>query len=123
DLPFPAGAAGLKAETQMQYADLLQQANHVDQALGLYRQVVQSDPSNGPAWEGVVRLQHAMNQDKDAVATLQAMPPTVYQAAMRDPGFEATVASVYDILGRHDVAQTVLDNAVQQAQATGQKPS
>ena len=46
DLPFPAGAGGLKVETQLQYASLLQQANHLDQAAGLYRQVLAADLDN-----------------------------------------------------------------------------
>ncbi len=46
DLPFPPGAHGLQVETQLQYASLLQQANHLDQAAGLYRQVLAVDMSN-----------------------------------------------------------------------------
>jgi tetratricopeptide (TPR) repeat protein len=37
DLPFPPGARGLKVETQLQYASLLQQANRLDQAGALFR--------------------------------------------------------------------------------------
>src|SRR5260370_42010393 len=39
DLPFPSGARGLQMETQLQYASLLQHANHLAQAAGLFRQV------------------------------------------------------------------------------------
>jgi tetratricopeptide (TPR) repeat protein len=93
DLPFPAGAKGLKVETQLQYAALLQAANRPDQAAGLYRQVVAADMANTQAWQGLVRVEHAMKDDARAVETLQSMPPSSYQAAMRDPGFQATVAS------------------------------
>ena len=45
DLPFPTGAKGVKVETQLQYASLLQQANRLDQAGALFRQVLAADVS------------------------------------------------------------------------------
>ena len=67
DLSFPAGAKGLQIETQLQYASLLQAANRLDQASSLYRQVLAADVSNTQAWQGLVRVQHAMKQDPQAL--------------------------------------------------------
>jgi cellulose synthase operon protein C len=123
DLPFPPGARGLQAETQLQYASLLQQANHLDQAAGLFKQVLQEDLSNTAAWQGLVRVEHAMKEDPQALQTLQTMPPSTYEVAMRDPGFQTTVAAVYQSQNKLDIAQDILEKSVAQQTAAGQKPS
>jgi cellulose synthase operon protein C len=94
DLPFPTDAHGVKAETELQYAGLLQQANRLNQAGGLYRQVLAADPGNTAAWQGLICVEHALKQDAQALETLESMPPANYDQAMRDPGFETTVASI-----------------------------
>ena len=123
DLPFPTDARGVRVETLLQYAGLLQQANRLDQAGGLFRQVLASDPSNTQAWEGLIRVEHAMKQDAQAIQTLESMPPSSYDVAMRDPGFESTVASVYQTQNKLDVAQSILEKVISQQTTTGQKPS
>jgi len=123
DLPFPAGAHGLKVETQFQYAALLQAANRPDQAAGLYRQVIAADMANTQAWQGLIRVEHAMKDDARAAEMLQSMPPSSYQAAMRDPGFQITVASIYQNQNRLDVAQDILEKSLSTQMNAGQKPS
>jgi cellulose synthase operon protein C len=123
DLPFPPGARGLKVETQLQYASLLQQANRLDQAGALFRQVLASDVSNTAAWQGLVRVQHAMKADPQALQTLQSMPPSSYETAMRDPGFQTTVAAIYQSQNRLDAAQDLLEKSVNQQLSANQKPS
>lgn len=123
DLPFPPGARGLQVETQLQYAALLQQANRLDQAAGLYRQVLAADLSNTSAWQGLVRVEHALKEDPQALETLRSMPPSSYQVAMRDPGFQITVASIYQSQNRLDIAQDILEKSIAQQTADGQKPS
>jgi len=123
DLPFPPGAHGLQVETQLQYAGLLLQANRLDQAAGLFRQILAADMNNTAAWQGLVRVQHAMKQDQVALQTLTNMPPSTYSAAMRDPGFQATVASIYQSQNRLDAAQEILEKSIEAQTAAGQKPS
>ncbi len=123
ELPFPTGAKGLQVETQLQYASLLQAANRLDQAGGLYRQVLAADVSNTPAWQGLVRVQHALKQDQLALQTLSSMPPSNYEVAMRDPGFQTTVAAVYQSQNKLDAAQEILERSVNTQIAANQKPS
>ena len=123
DLPFPADSKGLEADTQLQYAGLLQQANRLEQAAGLYRQVLAKDQNNTAAWQGLVRVEHAQEQDEQALQTIESMPPGVYAQAMRDTGFEQTVASIYQTQKRLDVAQDLLEKALAQQTNAGQKPS
>ena len=123
DLPFPADAGSLKVETQIQYAGLLQQANHLDQAAGLYRQVLAVDPNNIAAWQGIVRAEHGLKQDPQALQALTSMPPPIYETAMRDTGFQQTVASVYQGGNRLEAAQQILERAINQQVGANQKPS
>ena len=122
DLPFPVDAKGVEAETQLQYAGLLQQANRLPQAGGLYRQVLTKDPNNIAAWQGLVRVQHQSSEDPQALETLEAMPPPVYGKATRDAGFAATVASVYQAQGKLDIAQDILEKSIEQLAAKSEKP-
>ncbi|WP_263417431.1 cellulose synthase subunit BcsC-related outer membrane protein [Terriglobus albidus] len=123
ELPFPADGRGIKIETQLQYAGLLLAGNHMDQAAGLYRQVLSEDAANVAAWQGLVRVEHAMKNDALAEQTLESMPPSAYDQALRDPGFVSTVAAVYDAQNKLDIAQDMLEKAVSQASMAGQKPS
>ena len=86
ELPFPAGGAGLKVDTQLQYAALLAAANRRDQAAGLYRQILASSPTNTNAYVGLVQVDHALGNDAEALQTLQSMPPASLTAAMQEAG-------------------------------------
>ena len=121
DLPFPADSRALRADTQMQYAGLLEAAGHHEQAAGLYRQVLAADSNNTNAWVGLVQTDHSLGNDLDAYQALQTMPPTNYQAAMQEPGFATTVASIYISQGHDDLAQSVLEEFLANQQANGQK--
>jgi tetratricopeptide (TPR) repeat protein len=123
ELPFPTDAKGMKADTQIQYAGLLFEADHLEQAAGLYRQVIAQDHTNVAAWQGLVQADHAMGHDAEALESIQSMPPTTYAAAMRDPGFLSIVASVNQTQKKLDVAQGLLQKAIAQQTSAGQKPS
>ena len=123
DLPFAPESGPLKVGTELQYASLLQAANHLDQAAGLYRQVLGADPANANAWLGLVRVQHAMHADAQALQTLGSMPLSVRDTAMRDTGFEATVASIEQSVNHLDTAQSLLEHVVAQDAAANQKPA
>ncbi len=121
ELPFPEGARGLKAETQLQYASLLLQANHTEQAAGLYRQVLAGDPNNVLAWQGLVNSEHALGNDPLALQTIESMPPAVYDQALRDPGFLIATAAVYQANKKDDLAQSLLERAIAAENTSGQR--
>ncbi len=123
DLPFSPSAPGVEADTKIQYAALLQQAKHLEQASGLYRQVLSKEPNNVAAYQGLVRVQHMAGQDDQALATIEAMPSPVYSKAMQDGGFDVTVASIYQTEKRLDVAQDILEKTLQQESANNEKPA
>ena len=122
-MPFPADAKGAKADAQLQYAGILLAANHLDQAAALYRQLLADDHDNTAAWQGLVRVEHAMGRDSDALQTVESMSPATYEAAMRDAGFKTTVASIYQAEKKLDVAQDLLEKVLAQQTTAGQKPS
>ncbi len=123
DLPFSPNAPNVETDTKIQYAGLLQQATHFDQAAGLYRQVLGKEPNNVAAYQGLVRVQHTAGQDDQALQTIEAMPPDVYTKAMQDGGFDVTVASIYQTAHRLDVAQDILEKTLQQETSDGAKPA
>ena len=51
-LPFPDNGATLLADTKLQYAGILLEAKHYDQAVALYSQVLINDPSNVSGLDG-----------------------------------------------------------------------
>jgi predicted Zn-dependent protease len=122
DLPFPAGGKGLKEDIQTQFAALLVTAGHNDQAAGLYRQVLAEDQGNTNAWVGLVQVDHSLGKDAEAYQALQTMPPMNYQQAMQEPGFETTVAAIYEGQGHDEMAQDVLEKFLAKQQAEGRKP-
>ncbi len=122
ELPFPAGAAGLKADVQLQYAALLAAANRRDQAAGLYRQVLAADPKNTNAYAGLIQTEHAAGNDAEALQTLQSMPPENYARAMQEAGFETTVAAIDESQGKYDLAQDVLEKFLTQQAQENHKP-
>jgi len=122
DLPFPADARGIKADTQLQYAGLLAAAKHYEQASGLYRQVLAADTTNTSAWTGLIGTEHALGQDANALQAVSAMPPQNYQAAMQEPGFETLVASIYQGLRQMDQAQELLERFLAAQRGAGKKP-
>jgi tetratricopeptide (TPR) repeat protein len=121
-LPFPADAKKLKSDIQIQLANILLASNHLEQAATLYSQVLALDHGNTAAWQGLVRVQHGMGHDREALATVEGMPPASYAAVMRDPGFEATVAAIYQAEKKLDVAQDLLEKVIAEQTGAGQKP-
>ena len=122
-LPFPTNPSGAKAAIELQYADLLFTTGRLDQARELYAEITAADPANTAAWVGLVRAEHALGKDDDAFATFESMPAESSTAAMRDPGFEATIAAVYRAEKKLDEAQELLEKAMTQQTGAGQKPS
>jgi tetratricopeptide (TPR) repeat protein len=121
NLPFPSGGKGLKTDVQLQYAALLAAANRREQAAALYRQVVAANPNNGNAWVGLVQAEHSLGKDANVFTELQTMPAQTYTQAMQDPGFETTVAAVYESQGHDDMAQDVLQKFLAKQSAEGRK--
>lgn len=123
NLPFPDNGRNMKASTRMQYAALLEAAKHYQQAAGLYRGIVENDPTDVSAWKGLVGLEHQMGQDPDAVSVVEQMPPDTYDAALSDLGFLQQVSSIYQQQNHLDIAQNFLERALKMETGQGQQPS
>ncbi len=121
-MPFPDNGT-LLAGTKLEYAGILMDAKHYDQALAVYAQVLQSDPSNVSAWEGRISAQHEMGQDTEGIADVQKMPAATYETALADPGFLATLGAIYQQANQFEVAQGLLERALKLEVAAGSQPS
>jgi tetratricopeptide (TPR) repeat protein len=123
NLPFPSGGKGMKADMRLQYASLLAANKRYVPAAALYLGVVNEDPDNVSAWQGLVSVMHQGGQDADAIETAERMPPSTYEQALRDPGFLSMLAAIYQQQNHFDVAQGFLENAAKLETAAGHTPS
>jgi tetratricopeptide (TPR) repeat protein len=122
-LPFPENGARLKNDTKLQYAGILMEAHHFDQAAELYAQVLQADPSSQAAWMGIVSAHHELEQDTLAISEVQKMPPSAYEAALADPGFLSMLAAIYQKANQFEVAQGLLERSMKLQESAGGHPS
>ena len=122
-LPFPDNGATLKAGTKLQYAGLLTEAKHYDQAINLYTQMLTDDPANLSAWMGIVSAHHELGQDIEAIQDVQKMPPATYESALGDAGFLSMLGAMYQQANQLEVAQGLLERSAKLQTAAGGQPS
>ena len=122
-LPFPDNGTSLKADTKLQYAGILMEAQRYDQAAELYTQILNEDSGNLPAWMGLVSAHHELNQDNAAIANVEKMPPSAYDAALSDPGFLSMLGAIYQQANQYDIAQGLLERSAKLQIAAGGQPS
>jgi tetratricopeptide (TPR) repeat protein len=119
NLPFPDNGRNMRAEMQLQYAALLSQSGRSSQAQALYLQILSLNPNSIDAWQGLISAYHAMNADAQALTTVERMPPSVYESALRDPGFLAELAAINQSQNRLEIAQQLLERAIALETSTG----
>jgi tetratricopeptide (TPR) repeat protein len=122
-LPFPGNGSTLEAGTKMQYAGILMEARRYPQAIALYTQLVTADPSNLSAWMGLVGAQHELGQNTLAVASVEKMPPPVYESSLSNRDFLLLLGAIYQRAGQYDVAQGMLERAEKLTVSSGAQPS
>jgi tetratricopeptide (TPR) repeat protein len=122
-LPFPDNGTTLKADTKLQYAGILMEANRFDQAAEMYTQILNDDAGNLSAWMGLVSAHHELGRDRDAIADVEKMPPTTYEAALNDAGFLSMLGSIYQQANQFDVAQNLLERSAKLQMSAGGQPS
>jgi tetratricopeptide (TPR) repeat protein len=121
-LPFSNSGTNLKADTRLQYAGILMEAKHFDQAAELYTQILNEDPTNLPAWMGMVSAHHELARDNEAIADVEKMPPATYEAALADPGFLSMLGSIYAQANQFEIAQGLLERSAKLQIAAGGQP-
>lgn len=122
-LPFPNNGANLKSDTRLQYAGILMEARRYRQAAAMYDQMLRDDPTNLSAWMGVVSAHHQLNEDANAIADVQHMPPAVYESALSDSGFLSMLAAIYQQANQLDIAQNLLERSIKLQMSSGIQPS
>ena len=122
-LPFPNSGTNLKADTRLQYAGILMEANRFDQAAEMYTQILNDDAGNLSAWMGLVSAHHEMGRDNDAIADVEKMPPTTYEASLNDVGFLSMLGAIYQQANQFDIAQNLLERSAKLQMAAGGQPS
>lgn len=119
-LPFPDNGRTLKTTDRLQYAGLLCDGKRYAQAAGLYRDILNDDPESVAAWQGLITVQHQTGHDVEALATIQRMSPSDYEAALDDSGFLSMMAAIYVQQNRFELAQQLLQRAAASFTSKGQ---
>jgi tetratricopeptide (TPR) repeat protein len=122
-LPFPGNGSTLLSGTKMQYAGILMEARRYPQAIALYKQLVAADPTDLPAWMGLIAARHESGENAQAIADVERMPPASYEAALGDLNFLSMLAAIYQQSNQYDVAQGMLERAEKLATASGAQPT
>lgn len=119
-LKYPVSQELMRTQILLQYAALLAHDNEFAQAAAVYRRMINADPNNVNAWQGMVALEHLAGRDADAITVAERMPPDAYENALRDPGFLSMLAAIYQSENHPDVAQDFLERAVKIYEDNGQ---
>jgi tetratricopeptide (TPR) repeat protein len=122
-LPFPDNGTSLKTDTKLQYAGILMEVKHYEQAAELYEQVLNDDVGNLSAWIGMVSAHHELGLDNQAIAEVEKMPPATYDAALADPGFLSMLGGMYQEANQFEIAQGLLERSAKLQIAAGGQPS
>jgi tetratricopeptide (TPR) repeat protein len=109
----------LSPATMLQFAGIHLSQNQASKAADLYGQVVDREPSNVIAWEGLMASLASLRDDKRAAAALKRMPKDVYQIAMARPGFVSAAAIIETNSGHLEQAEKLL---LQTLERQGDKP-
>ncbi len=120
NLHYPASQEHIRTDVTLQYAGLLAQDKNFTQSAVVYRKVLNADPNNVAAWQGMVTLEHVAGRDAEAIAMVERMPPDAYDSALKDGGFLSMLAAIYQIQNHPDVAEGFLERAITIYQQNGQ---
>ena len=110
-LPFPDNGATLLADTKLQYAGILMDAKHYDQALALYSQMLNDDPANVSAWKGLISAHHEIGQDTHAIADVQKMPAGHLRNRAGRSRLPAMLGAIYQQANQFEIAQGLLERS------------
>jgi Flp pilus assembly protein TadD len=110
-----------KSAIETQLAGVFLARNDPQQAEQMYKQLTASDASNIAAWQGLLASEHALGHDDEALANFERMPAPVKDQAMQKPRFAVALAEVYRAEKRLDIAQDLLQKAVNEQASTGDR--
>jgi tetratricopeptide (TPR) repeat protein len=118
-LPFPEDGSTLKASVRLEMAGVLMEVKRYDQAAAIYSQLLEGDPTNQSAWQGLISAHHLLGQDTLALSDVEKMPPAVYEIALSDPAFLSMLAAIYQQANQFEIAQGMLERAAKLESAKG----
>ncbi|MDR3741709.1 MAG: tetratricopeptide repeat protein, partial [Terracidiphilus sp.] len=90
---------------QLQLASIYLLRNNTEQAYGIYRRVIQSNPERADAWKGLISALQATNRNSEALQEMALIPAAVRKQLENDVEFEQSEASIYAATG--DIARAV----------------
>jgi len=96
-------------DMQLQLASLYAARSNTKQAMPIYQQILDADPTRADAWAGLIRSLHAEGNDKEALAEAQKIPTATRSELDNNASFLQTLASVYVATGQSRQAAATLN--------------
>ena len=122
-LPIQENSAAPQIDAKFEYASMMMDQQHYDQAAAIYAQLTANGAASLPAWLGLVNAHHLMGRDEQAMVDVKQMPPADYQAALMNVGFLTTIAAIEEKSGQLEAAQGLLERAAALESAGGRHPT
>ncbi|MBI4909626.1 MAG: BCSC C-terminal domain-containing protein [Acidobacteria bacterium] len=102
----------LSIPLQLQFAGLYLRHGYASEAATLFQKVVDSEPRNVDAWEGLLTSLIQTHQQGRAARSLEHMPSKVYEAAVTRPGALRSLAAISESMGQLEDAEKYLEKSI-----------
>lgn len=102
----------LSASIQLQFAGLYLRHGHIAEAAAVFQKVVDADPRNADAWEGLLTALIQTHQEGRAARLLEQMPAKVFEVAAARPGALRSLAAIAESMGQLEDAEKYLEKAI-----------
>ncbi|MBZ5603308.1 MAG: BCSC C-terminal domain-containing protein [Acidobacteriia bacterium] len=103
----------LPASLQMQFAGLYLRDGYPNQAASVFQRVVDTEPENLDAWEGLLAALVQLHQEGRAARLIDRMPASVNEAAQMRPALLRSLAAISTSLGQLKSAEKLLQRSVE----------
>jgi tetratricopeptide (TPR) repeat protein len=102
----------LSAPLQLQFAGLYLRHGYLAEATAVFQKVVDTDPRNVDAWEGLLTSLIQTHQESRAARTIERMPARVFEAAVTRPGALRSLAAIAESMGQLEDAEKYLEKSI-----------
>ena len=102
----------LSSSIQLQFAGLYLRHGYTTEAVAIFQKVVDADPRNADAWEGLLTSLIQTHQEGRAARAVEQMPGKVFEVAATRPGALRSLAAIAESMGQLEDAEKYLEKSI-----------